>query len=277
MSFIYHGKAYDIQNLPRNNLGNLTQYSNRVLNSYQKSLKTKPKCSGFLTTECNSNAQSGKKGLCGTCYNKSYHLRHTNEFISQVLDISDVHMSSLNPLIYSNSECITLDCSRRTGISFPYCSICLREIHHLQVGLSNIPQCGLGLFATADLPKGYSFNLQYGSNTITPEEVSILEQNDDPKSKFRYSYLMQVNKKVIIDGCDETGGVLRFINNAPTGKLVNSRFYTFKNQVKVKTTKLIPKDCELFLIYNQSKKYPFKKKMSASVLQQRIEILDAMK
>jgi hypothetical protein len=130
MVYEYLGKDYDIRNLKRNSSGDLTKVSQRVLKSYQKSLRDNSPCLGFLTYECSERAQPGKRGRCGACYNKDYQQRHATLFISDVFGIPDMYTSSLNPAIYSSSKCIETGCSLRAGISYPYCSTCDRSLEH---------------------------------------------------------------------------------------------------------------------------------------------------
>jgi hypothetical protein len=272
----YHGKTYEIENLKRNKNGILTKYSQRVLNSYQKAISKPITCKGFLNQNCDNLVQSGRKGRCGSCYNKEYNLRYTNAFISQITEINDIQISSLNPNVYSNTICIVDGCSSRTGISFPYCQGCLSSVHHLKVALSNIPGCGLGLFADASLPKGHRFNITYGSKLVSAEEVAILEAQTDSVSKYKYSYLLQIKKDMYIDGSGEQGGVLRFINNSLSQELTNCAFSCYKGEIKVRTTKEIQSGCELFLIYNHDNKFPFKPSVPKAALEQQIEILKCL-
>jgi len=272
----YNGSIYEIDNLKTNKKGKLTKESQRVLKSYQKSISSPLTCKGFLNQDCDKQAQSGKQGRCGSCYNKEYHLRYTKDFISQITGIDDIQISSLNPNIYSNAICKENECSSRTGISYPYCQDCLSSVHHLKVALSTIPGCGLGLFADGPLPAGHCFNLSYGSNFLSAEEVAILEAKADPVSKYKYSYLLQIKKDMFIDGSGEQGGVLRFINNSLAKGLTNCKFICCKGEIKVRTTKVIESGCELFLIYNQQNKFPYKSSEPKAALKQRIEILNCL-
>ena len=86
----------------------------------------------------------------------------------------------------------------------------------------------MGLFASTVIDKNHKFDIHYGWKAINAEEVEVLKAQEDPKSKFKYSYLVQVSKNQFIDGSDETGGVLRFINNAPSQQLVNCEFYVYQ-------------------------------------------------
>jgi hypothetical protein len=272
----YNGLTYEIGDLKKNKRGILTKQSQRVLKSYQKAISKPITCKGFLNQSCGKPAQPGNQGRCGSCYNKEYHLRSTNDFISQITGINDIQISSLNPNIYSNTLCTENGCSSKTGISYPYCQVCLSSIHHLRVELSNIPECGLGLFADGLLSKGHRFSITYGSSVLNADEFAILEAQTDPVSKFKYSYLIQIKNDMFIDGSDEQGGVLRFLNNSLSQKLTNCEFYCYKGEIKVRTTKDIQSGCELFLIYNHKNKFPFKPSVPKDALKQQIEILECL-
>ncbi|KAI8893144.1 hypothetical protein BC833DRAFT_609440 [Globomyces pollinis-pini] len=274
----YHGTIYDIDNLKRNKFGALTKTSQRVFKSYQRNQSKSPTCKGFLNQICNKSPNRSIQGLCGSCYNKQYHTRFSNEFISQITGIENIQISSLNPNVYSNVNCIEKDCTSRTGISYPYCQKCLSTIHHLRVGISNIPGSGLGLFCDQDLPKGHRFSMQFGSKQLDLEEFKRLKSQTDDISLFRSKFLIQIRKDSYIDASDEKGGVLRFINNSLSKNLTNCKLYVYKDQVRVRTIKDIGAGCELFIIYNHSQKFPFQPKLlTEPAVKQQQEILENLR
>ena len=111
---------------------------------------------------------------------------------------------------------------------------------------------------------------------LSAEEVAILEAKTDSVSIYKYSYLLQIKKDMFIDGSGEQGGVLRFINNSLSERLTNCEFFCSKGEIKVRTTKVIESGCELFLIYNQQNKFPYKSSEPKAALQQRLEILKCL-
>jgi hypothetical protein len=87
---------------------------------------------------------------------------------------------------------------------------------------------------------------------------------------------MQVNKNTFLDGSDEKGGALRFINNATSQQLVNCKFYLYRGKIKVKTVEAIEAGCELFIIYNHTNKFPYQQTLSSAIVEQKRLILDSL-
>jgi hypothetical protein len=76
--------------------------------------------------------------------------------------------------------------------------------------------------------------------------------------------------------CPE-GSVFRFINNAMNADLTNCRFGVEKVEgrwmVYIVTTKDVKNGCELFIVYNDKKKYITKTSETKDALEQRIKAL----
>ena len=85
---------------------------------------------------------------------------------------------------------------------------------------------------------------------------------------------MQFQDK-FIDASGEQGGPLRFINEAPSDKLKNSK-WTYKNEkVTVQTIGAIKKGCEFFLNYSdETLKFSLPSNMTAEALDQLLEITE---
>ena len=94
--YSYKGIEYEVDELKKNKSGDLTKLSSRILKSYQKSISKSEVCEGFLNQTCGKPIQPGHRGKCGSCYNKEYQFRYTNQFISQVTGIPDIKISSFN-------------------------------------------------------------------------------------------------------------------------------------------------------------------------------------
>jgi len=151
LKFTYGNIEYEIDDLKN------TKRDQRVRKAYNKSLVKKSGCVGLFSKHCGKEIKA--KQLCTSCYDKHYNTKLNNAFVEQITGIPNIKLSSLNPTIYSNSKCITQQCTSRTGTSHPYCSICLSSIHGLSVKLSNIEGIGLGLFAIKDFKSKHTFNL----------------------------------------------------------------------------------------------------------------------
>jgi hypothetical protein len=190
-----------------------------------------------------------------------------NTFLSQILEISDMDVSSFNYLNYSSSKCLDKDCSHGpTTVSFPYCSDCLSAQFGLAVRMSYIPGAGVGLFATKDFSKGQSLGFEYSGPELNTEEYEYLakKSTNDSRSANRLNYLMKLGKDRYVDASRETGGPLRFINESPAENLTNSQFHVITVRkiidgkerdcrvATVKTTKAVKIGCEFFLVYDKS-------------------------
>jgi hypothetical protein len=132
--------------------------------------------------------------------------------------------------------------------------MCLSKEYGLAIRPSFIYGAGLGLFATRDFKRGEVLGLQYTGNFLTHEEYVALKNSakSDLRAVRKLDYVMEIpNDGSYIDASDEKGGALRYINQAPSHKLKNSKWQMEDGEVTVKTLEAIKTGCEFYLDYSQ--------------------------
>ena len=274
--YTYKGVIYSIQNLVIKEKNNsLSDREKAALKSFnKKQLKESAICNGYFGVTCNRTVIYAA-GLCDSCYRKQQHLKDYKLFISEVYGIKDMDRSYLNILNFPKSECTKCKTKKRS-IAFPFCTTCLSTEYGLEIKLSLIPGAGLGLFAIKDLRVKEYLKLEYAGEILTKEQYHILAEKAklDVRAARRLDYVMQFQDK-FIDASGEQGGPLRFINEAPSDKLKNSK-WTYKNEkVTVQTIGAIKKGCEFFLNYSdETLKFSLPSNMTAEALDQLLEITE---
>jgi hypothetical protein len=251
--FLYKGQKYKITSLLSKPQESLTGRQRSALNSYQKKQSKSACCQGFFGLICEN--QSSVDGFCNSCYKKQHYSKGLNNFISEVFTVDNMDVSSLNILNYSQKECAF--CSKKCTVSYPYCANCLSDVYGLAIRPSFIPGAGLGLFATRSFNRGESLGLEY-QGTILSKEMYLAIKNSattDSRSARKLDYIMEINGSMFIDASTENGGPIRYINEAPSDELRNSKWLLKSGKVTVKTLEAIKTGCEFYLDYSGEKYY----------------------
>jgi hypothetical protein len=250
--FLYKGVLYSIESLQNTAYETLSERKKKALKSYERAQQSTT-CRGFFGVSCNKTTYVS--GYCSNCYHKQNYLKGVNSFISDVLCIGDMDVSTSNLLNFSQSKCVK--CSKQTvTVSFPFCSQCLSETYGLAIRPSFIPGAGLGLFATRNFRKGECLKVQYTGKKLTEYEYQLLLDSchANKRAKRKLEYVLEIpNRGFYIDGSDETGGPLRYINQAPSFELKNSKWQVVDGSVTVKTSQVVKVGCEFFLNYSQER------------------------
>ena len=249
--FKYKGQTYNIQDLKTKPEESLSGRQKMALKSYQKKSNISELCHGFFGVPCDKEPRLS--GLCHSCYRKQQHLSGINSFISEVYGIRNMDVSTSNMLNFSQSPCINCSLQKCT-VTYPFCSMCLSKEYGLAIRPSFIPGAGLGLFATRDFSRGEILELEYTGNFLNQEEYLALKNSamSDLRAARKLDYVMEIpNASSYIDASDEKGGVVRYINQAPSHELKNSKWQMKDGQVRVKTLEAVKTGCEFYLDYSQ--------------------------
>ncbi len=220
----------------------------KALNSYRKQIFNVA-CKGFFGITCDN--KSKVSGFCSSCYHKQNYLKDINVFLSQVFEIENMNMASTNILNFSRKPCKKC-CVQKCTVSFPFCYACLSSEYGLVIRQSLIPGAGLGLFATKCFSKGESLQLTLSGTYLNSEEYTILCSQLDPESIQRQGYVLQTHiKDLYIEASKETGGPLRYLNQAPSHHFKNCKWKVINQDVTVETIGVVQAGCEFFLDYCQ--------------------------
>ena len=140
-------------------------------------------CNGILGLGFGNKADKDRNGGSWYCYQKQYHLRDTNEFISTVEGISSADISSFYLALKPRTTCGIEICSGQ--ITFPFRPACGSRRNDVGAALSKSRGAGIGLRITKDFENGHGFQLTYGSNVLDRIEVDRLENAEDKISRYR--------------------------------------------------------------------------------------------
>ena len=250
-SFKYKGQNYNIQDLLLKPEKYLSGRQKMALKSFRKKSNQSEICYGFFGVDCDKEQKIA--GLCHSCYRKQQHLRGINSFISEVYGIRNMDVSTSNILNFSQSPCIKCSLQKCT-VTYPFCALCLSNACGLAIRPSFISGAGLGLFAMRDFRRGEILELEYTGNFLNQEEYLALKNSamSDSRAARKLDYVMEIlNAGSYIDASDEKGGPLRYINQAPSHELKNSKWLVKDGRGKVKTLEAIKTGCEFYLDYSQ--------------------------
>jgi hypothetical protein len=247
-SFKYKWQKYNIQDLLSKPEESLSERQKMALKSYQRKSKKSEVCHGFFGVDCDKEQKIA--GLCHNCYRKQQHLRGINSFISEVYGIRNMDVSTSNMLNFSQSPCIKCSLQKCT-VTYPFCSMCLSKEYGLAIRPSFIPGAGLGLFATRDFSRGEFLELEYTGSILNQEKYLALKDSAmfDLRAARKLDYVMEYNGSYI-DASDETGGPLRYINQAPSYESKISKWQVKNGNVTFKTLEAIKSGCEFYLDYS---------------------------
>lgn len=245
----YKGIRYCIEDLRSQPKESLSGRQKMALKSYGKKSQAAT-CKGFFGVPCTNPIRVS--AMCSSCYHKNNYLKGVNLFLSEVLNIQDMDVSTCNLLNFSGIKCVT--CGSKGTVSYPFCGDCLSKDYGLAIKPSFIPGAGLGLFSTRDFRSGESLGLEYTGKVLSEEQYWIVAHaaRYDSKDARKLDYMMETpDNGSYIDASDESGGPLRYINQSPSFELKNSKWCIVEGRVSVKTIKVVRARCEFYLDYSQ--------------------------
>jgi hypothetical protein len=117
------------------------------------------------------------------------------------------------------------------------CEVHLRDVMHVEIKTSSIPDAGDGVFTLRPIPKG-EYLMQYVGRRVN---ASNGELGGD--------YHLEYARNKLVDASIPTSCVARFLNDGMTQKANNCMFALRDGDPWVRTIKLIPAGQELLLSY----------------------------
>lgn len=135
-------------------------------------------------------------------------------------------------------------CKRITSITHPYCAQHTLQETGLYVETSGIPNAGLGLYTSRDIPKGTCITEYKGT------KLSVKEFNEKYGDDGYGAYALGLNRTTVIDACKTSDCLARYICDfTGSGKKPNVKFEVDKGRVEVTALRKIYAGEELLVDY----------------------------
>jgi hypothetical protein len=173
------------------------------------------------------------------------------EFIFRIDD--NIHyrciLESIQCIAHTNSN---KQCKKQTVIGSPYCYTHLLYKHHLRIKKSTIPDAGMGLFAIDPMDSEHKIIFKR-NDTIALYKGEIIDKDEliNRYSNKTPPYAIGINKNRFEDGASVRG--VGSIANTKAGHN-NATISVHNGYAKIKATKNIYNEDEIFLSYGKSHK-----------------------